>query len=356
MPLAVVLASFALLSSSSWTCTFNSDTRPTTRPTFPTPGGTMGASTETASADDGCGEVATLIVRVSDRRADVPLLGIPVRAWSESERPRRRGCAPSPTDFEGRASFELAAGSPIRVEVPTRVDGRCTLEVRLVDALAAGESRTLDVQVEPPPTIAIEGKVVRNEDGLALAGAEVLLLSVDEWQGDAPLARCLTDELGRFSMSAPECPAAFGLVRAPRRMLTTFAIEPGHGDPDDPLLLPMPLEARVAVRVVRDDGLPAQDVRVEVELEAWRLSPASLPTAFPGRVCFNATTSSTGDCDIESLPAGTEIDVCAFTRLGMDSHELLDRLDVRAPFDSASVTPDRDWPVSIVLTLPSRDR
>ncbi len=198
--------------------------------------------------------VAGLVVRVVEATQELPIAGAFVAV----------GDLRATTDAEGRASFELAAAGTF--DVVARAPGHVRAEGSVEVAL--GEASTIDLVLAVG--VAVEGRVVRDEDGTPIEGATIEATEGGTRGGASsvsaagPLGSTRSGADGRFRLDGIPLGkmATLRASAAGRATASTTLVPPQDGI--EPPAIELRLEAAGTIRgVVRDrGGSPLVDARV----------------------------------------------------------------------------------------------
>lgn len=205
------------------------------------------------------------------------------------------------TDDAGRARFRVPPGA-YRVVARFEERSRARREFP-VATLAAGEVRTLRVELPTEYDVRFRCRLVDGLNGRPLAGAEVLLFDGNSWgtswpiylesKVQAELAWTVTDDEGRFEVIAPSWRHAMVRLRAPGYAPAFTSVVPGHAELGNEVVLRVGRSAELEVTVVQG-GHVVPGIRVDLSEE-------------DGGWIRSGTTEAAGHCRLSNVPAGVKL-------------------------------------------------
>ena len=252
----------------------------------------------------------------SEDHFDFPISGAIVRV--RPLEPSGTAWTSARTDADGRFTFDTLDPGPWTLDVLAG-DDHCGARI---DHVVAGAQ---DLRVVLPAPQSWHGRVVRAEDGSALAGAIVAWVDIAD-DGRARLAPqrvVVTDEAGRFTIRGLEAGAARLEIRASGRLTRAASRTELEGSPDriarpsdardgESPSIELRRAARISGRVIDTNG--AAIARATVELVAWtddRLALGPLTIA---------STLSTDSGEFACEASGARDDATLFLRATHPDH------------------------------------
>ncbi len=190
--------------------------------------------------------VGYLRVLVRAEEDGTPQAGTQIVVSPKERRPRGKGEPRTSgrsklTDAEGRAELAVVPGEALLVQV----SGRAQMVLRELEALEAGESVDLVVELRTREDIHLFGRIQDDESGAPLVGRV-------RASGVGLANRFIeTDSSGGFELTAGSWERASGTAEADGYAPTEFAISSGYEDPLRPLIVRLS-RAAVLEAFVRD--------------------------------------------------------------------------------------------------------
>lgn len=206
------------------------------------------------------------------------------------------------TDANGAATLFVEPGQP---HVIASVDDWAPRSRVEIAALAAGESRTLELEVREPPDRVVHGLVLEVGTGAPVPDARVGFT-----EKGPEIVR--TDERGAFVVVGRSSEQAKFVVSRPGWLTTNVPLFDGHEHPDAPLVVELARLAQLEVRLLDSRGdVVGGEVHVQVVSEANERSAHRVQNEFWG-----ANASPTSAARFHAVPAGIALEVEAFGELG----------------------------------------
>lgn len=298
-------------------------------------------SARSEAADPWNGGRATLEIHVLARedRRPIGAARVEVLAYAPGDRGPGRSLpfpvAEGAVGADGRVRFPVDAGRELLV-VAWGLGGGAGQGVLDVEVLAAGEERAVEVLLATRCDRRVSGVLLREEDGLPVAGASVYAFGrlgagtedpsePSDFDADPiePIAYAESDELGRFEIDAPTWRRTDHLQIAAEGRADEFRRFPslpggngprhrferraggrdGAGPPTVFEIEPIHLLrcALLRVRVLGRDGQPVARASVRALLDP-SLVPDGPRGLFGAPLAWEATTDADGRCEIDCAP------------------------------------------------------
>jgi hypothetical protein len=218
------------------------------------------------------------------------------------------------TDDEGRHSFTVRADAPHLL----MCDGANARVDVQVPALSAGETREIVVEVS---TAAFYGVLVADEDGTAVAGANVRVCAqsgLDRAAAERDAARptgvlataqtvvgrpAISNQQGHFLLRYIGWPPRYAWIESPGRSPRIIARLTGHATVQDAITVRLVRASSATVRVVDSSRTELPGLAVRLSMQLSELVETNIATHSRGEIAWQLATATDGDCHFSNLPA-----------------------------------------------------